>query len=97
MRPGLERIRALLAACGEPQRAVSLVQVAGTNGKGSVCAMVESVLRAAGFATGAPFAFLVFGSSGVSAAVSAGFAAGAALGFGDKISSSMAVNWSSSF
>lgn len=52
MRPGLERIRALLAACGEPQRAVSLVQVSGTNGKGSVCAMVESVLRAAGFATG---------------------------------------------
>lgn len=52
MRPGLERIRALLDGCGDPQRSLSFVHVAGTNGKGSVCAMVESVLRAAGFRTG---------------------------------------------
>ncbi|MEI6632391.1 MAG: folylpolyglutamate synthase/dihydrofolate synthase family protein [Chlamydiota bacterium] len=52
MRPGLDRIRLLLGGCGDPQRSLSFIQVAGTNGKGSVCAMVESVLRAAGFRTG---------------------------------------------
>lgn len=52
MRPGLERIRLLLAACGDPQHSFSCIHVAGTNGKGSVCAMTESVLRAAGFRTG---------------------------------------------
>ena len=36
MRPGLERIEALLEAIGNPERAMTLVQVAGTNGKGSV-------------------------------------------------------------
>lgn len=52
MRPGLERIRLLLAACGDPQRSFRCIHVAGTNGKGSVCAMTESVLRAAGLRTG---------------------------------------------
>ncbi len=52
MRPGLERIRRLLAACGEPQRSFQCIHVAGTNGKGSVCAMTESALRAAGLRTG---------------------------------------------
>ena len=45
---GLERIRALLLALGDPQRAFRLVHVAGTNGKGSTCAMIDAGLRAAG-------------------------------------------------
>ncbi len=40
MRPGLERIETLLEAAGHPERAMTLVQVGGTNGKGSVCAML---------------------------------------------------------
>ena len=51
-RPGLERIRALLAALGDPQKAVRCIHVAGTNGKGSVCAMLDSILRAAGYRVG---------------------------------------------
>jgi dihydrofolate synthase/folylpolyglutamate synthase len=49
---GLERIRAVLDALGQPQRAFRIVHVAGTNGKGSTCAMIESGLRAAGIRTG---------------------------------------------
>src|SRR5580693_947768 len=49
---GLERIRAVLAALGDPQRAYRVVHVAGTNGKGSTCAMIEAGLRAAGVRTG---------------------------------------------
>jgi len=49
---GLERIRALLGALGHPERACRFLHVAGTNGKGSVCAMVESALREAGYRTG---------------------------------------------
>ena len=45
---GLERIRAVLEALGNPQRRLRHVHVAGTNGKGSVCAMIEAGLRAAG-------------------------------------------------
>jgi len=45
---GLERIRTLLDALGRPQDRLHFVHVAGTNGKGSVCAMLESALRAAG-------------------------------------------------
>lgn len=48
MRPGLERIEALLEAAGRPERAVTLVQVAGTNGKGSVAAMLAAILQTAG-------------------------------------------------
>ena len=47
--PGLERTRALLAALGNPQAGLRGVLVAGTNGKGSVCATVDSVCRAAGY------------------------------------------------
>ena len=47
--PGLERTRALLAALGNPQVGLRGVLVAGTNGKGSVCATVNSVCRAAGY------------------------------------------------
>jgi dihydrofolate synthase/folylpolyglutamate synthase len=49
---GLDRIRTLLAALGDPQRAFRVVHVAGTNGKGSTCAMIEAGLRAAGVRTG---------------------------------------------
>ena len=52
VKPGLERVRRLLELCGSPHRSLSFVHVAGTNGKGSVCALVESILRAAGFRTG---------------------------------------------
>jgi dihydrofolate synthase / folylpolyglutamate synthase len=48
MRPGLDRIEALLEAIGNPERAMTLAQVAGTNGKGSVSAMLASILQAAG-------------------------------------------------
>jgi dihydrofolate synthase/folylpolyglutamate synthase len=49
---GLERIAVLLDALGNPQQACRIVHVAGTNGKGSTCAMIESGLRAAGYRTG---------------------------------------------
>lgn len=49
---GLERITALLAALGNPHRACRWIHVAGTNGKGSTCAMIEAGLRAAGVRTG---------------------------------------------
>jgi dihydrofolate synthase / folylpolyglutamate synthase len=49
---GLDRIRAVLAALGDPQLAFRVVHVAGTNGKGSTCAMIEAGLRAAGVRTG---------------------------------------------
>lgn len=48
----LARIRALLAELGDPQARCRYVHVAGTNGKGSTCAMLASVLRVAGFRTG---------------------------------------------
>ncbi|MGE0461057.1 MAG: folylpolyglutamate synthase/dihydrofolate synthase family protein [Vicinamibacterales bacterium] len=49
---GLENMRTLVAALGHPERACPTIHVAGTNGKGSVCAMVERALRAAGYRTG---------------------------------------------
>jgi dihydrofolate synthase/folylpolyglutamate synthase len=49
---GLDNIRAILAALGNPERAYRSIHVAGTNGKGSVVAMVERGLRAAGLTTG---------------------------------------------
>jgi len=48
MRPGLERIETLLEALGNPERRCTLVQVAGTNGKGSVAAMLATILKADG-------------------------------------------------
>jgi dihydrofolate synthase/folylpolyglutamate synthase len=48
MRPGLERMRALLDALGHPEARYQLVQVGGTNGKGSVAAMLAAVLGRAG-------------------------------------------------
>jgi len=52
IKPGLEVTGALLERLGNPQRKLKCIHVAGTNGKGSVCAMIESVLRASGFKTG---------------------------------------------
>lgn len=52
IKPGLEVILELLAALGNPHQRLAVIHVAGTNGKGSVCAMIESVLRASGFKTG---------------------------------------------
>lgn len=49
---GLERIRSVLEALGRPQDRCKFVHVAGTNGKGSTCAMIESGLRAAKMRTG---------------------------------------------
>lgn len=51
-KPGLDRIRVLCEALGNPQDKLSFIHVAGTNGKGSFCAMTESILRAAGYRTG---------------------------------------------
>jgi len=49
---GLDNSRALLAALGHPEQAWRSIHIAGTNGKGSVAAMVERGLRAAGLRTG---------------------------------------------
>ena len=49
---GLENITILAEALGNPHRAAPCVHIAGTNGKGSTAAMLESILRAAGFRTG---------------------------------------------
>lgn len=49
---GLDNTRALLATLGHPERSGRFLHVAGTNGKGSVCAMLDAVLRAGGFRTG---------------------------------------------
>jgi len=51
-RLGLERINAVLKALGEPQASYPCIHVAGTNGKGSVCAALASVLQEAGFQVG---------------------------------------------
>ena len=48
MRPGLERIEALLDALGHPERGFTLAQVGGTNGKGSISAMLAAMLHADG-------------------------------------------------
>ena len=49
---GLARTRELLALLGDPQKELRFVHVAGTNGKGSTCAMLASILQAAGYRTG---------------------------------------------
>lgn len=52
MKLGLENIRTLLDALGNPQNNYKKVQVAGTNGKGSVCAFLDSICLQAGIRTG---------------------------------------------
>ncbi len=51
-RAGLHRIGALCAALGNPQDKMRFVHLAGTNGKGSTAAMLDAVLRQAGYRTG---------------------------------------------
>lgn len=49
---GLENTRKLAALAGDPQNQLRFIHVAGTNGKGSTCAMLESIYRAAGLRVG---------------------------------------------
>jgi dihydrofolate synthase/folylpolyglutamate synthase len=49
---GLENTRRLAALTGNPHERLRFIHVAGTNGKGSTCAMVESIYRAAGLRVG---------------------------------------------
>ncbi len=51
-KPGLERIGELCERLGNPQKELKFVHVAGTNGKGSFCTMLDSILREAGYKTG---------------------------------------------
>ena len=51
-KPGLERVSELCHALGDPQDSLKFIHVAGTNGKGSFCAMTESILRNAGYKVG---------------------------------------------
>ncbi|MBQ2624516.1 MAG: bifunctional folylpolyglutamate synthase/dihydrofolate synthase [Kiritimatiellae bacterium] len=48
MRPSLDAIRGVCAALGDPQKNLRVIHVAGTNGKGAVCAMIDACLRAGG-------------------------------------------------
>lgn len=49
---GIERMRELLTLLGDPDEKLKFVHVAGTNGKGSVCAYISSVLKEAGYRVG---------------------------------------------
>lgn len=49
---GLTNMRALMARLSNPQENLRMLHIAGTNGKGSTCAMLEAILRAAGYRTG---------------------------------------------
>lgn len=51
-RLGLDRTRQLLAQLGDPQKQLKFIHVAGSNGKGSTCAMLDAILRAAGYKVG---------------------------------------------
>jgi dihydrofolate synthase/folylpolyglutamate synthase len=52
MKLGLERIKRLLDTLGQPQDSLPMVHIAGTNGKGSVTAMLSSILKFAGYSVG---------------------------------------------
>jgi dihydrofolate synthase/folylpolyglutamate synthase len=52
IRPRLDRIKKVLRSLGNPQDLYPTIHIAGTNGKGSVAAALESVLRASGYQTG---------------------------------------------
>ena len=49
---GLERFESFLELIGNPHKKLKFIHVAGTNGKGSVCAMLSSILTEAGYKTG---------------------------------------------
>lgn len=51
-KPGLDRIRELCMGLGNPQKKMKFIHVTGTNGKGSVCSMLSSVLCEAGYKVG---------------------------------------------
>ena len=51
-RPGLDRVSELLRRMGNPQDKLRYIHVAGTNGKGSTCAMLSAILQAEGYKTG---------------------------------------------
>ncbi len=57
---GLDSVRELCKRLGNPQERLSFVHIAGTNGKGSVLALVSTVLKAAGFRTGRFFSPTIF-------------------------------------
>ena len=48
-KPGLDRIKALCNGLGNPQNDLKFIHVGETNGKGSFCAMTDSILRASGY------------------------------------------------
>lgn len=50
--PGLSRTQELLRRLGDPQKTLKFIHIAGTNGKGSTAAMLDSILRAAGYRSG---------------------------------------------
>ena len=52
IKPGLERITKMMAYVGNPQDKLQFIHVAGTNGKGSTCTMLASILTEAGYRTG---------------------------------------------
>ena len=52
IRPGLKRMRRLLDRLGHPEHGLNFIHIAGTNGKGSTAAALDSILRAAGFFPG---------------------------------------------
>ena len=49
---GIERMQTFATALGNPEQKLSIIHVAGTNGKGSVCAMLEALYRDNGYKTG---------------------------------------------
>lgn len=52
MKFGFERMQKVLSACGDPHHRLKYIHVAGTNGKGSVSRMIQSILTASGYRTG---------------------------------------------
>ena len=47
--PSLDRIKRITSLCGNPQRSMRFIHIAGTNGKGSTSVMLSSILTAAGY------------------------------------------------
>lgn len=52
IKPGLDNIRSLCGALGNPESRLRFIQIAGTNGKGSTSIFISEILRAAGYRTG---------------------------------------------